>query len=253
MSVVLLSVGSWLYSLSVQLAYSLGYRSASPRKDSLPEKMPDPTLVRKTDSPDSDATLSGHNTALYLTNNPLLGVQNARLRLEAHVTSLRNASILNLFAGICVAVVGISVLYTVFIDIEKFHSLSDKKINAFDFLIFSLLPRLSATLFIQIFAYFFLLMYRSNLSDVRYFQNEMSNLDIYGAAISLALRPDVSATQKSVISILLKVERNRVMNRNQKPINPADDAELHQKLLISLNQLTARNIRPGPKQGKTAE
>jgi hypothetical protein len=162
------------------------------------------------------------------------------MRLETHVTSLRNASILNLFVGTFIAIAGIVVLSSVFVGIEKFGVFTDKKVSPLDFLIFGLLPRVSATLFIQIFAYFFLLMYRSNLADIRYFQNEMSNLDVFGAAISMALRPDLSVTQKAVISALLKTERNRVMGKNQKVINPADDAEMQQKLLTNLNQVITK-------------
>ncbi|MDA9526365.1 hypothetical protein XI06_39985 [Bradyrhizobium sp. CCBAU 11434] len=236
---ILISAGWWLYSLGANLARALGFRNpvavdvAQQDRVEAPSQNTNFRTIGPEREPDSARVI-------YQREKPLLGIQYARVRLESHVVSLRNASIVNLFAGMCVAVVGIAVLYTVFIDIEKFGALTEKKIDPFDFLIFSLLPRISATLFIQIFAYFFLLMYRSNLADVRYFQNEMSNLDLFGTGVSMALNEDVSPIQKSVISSLLKMERNRVMNKNQKVITPLEDAEAHLKLVATLNQLTTK-------------
>jgi hypothetical protein len=219
-----------------RLAYSLGYRSqlkATEFSAALPSEGTEidkeaKELLRAT----LDETLNP--------DKPLIGITNARLRLENHITSLRNASILNLFVGTFIAISGIYVLSTVFVDIDKFGVLSEKKIGAGDFLVFSLLPRVSATLFIQIFAYFFLLMYRSNQADIRYFQNEMSNLDAIATGVALALRADVSTTQKTVIGALLKTERNRVMSKGQRVINPAEDSELHQKVINEMSQAVAK-------------
>lgn len=233
-AVGIIAAGWWISSLGTTLAYSLGYRSQIEPRRSLSTAAA--SAVHAEGEPLKD--LPG--VSQDIGGKPLLGIQNARSRLESHITSLRNASIVNLFVGISIAILGIWVLSTVFVDVEKFGGTTERKVGATDFLVFSLLPRVSATLFIQVFAYFFLLMYRSNQADIRYFQNEMSNLDAISTGVALALRPEISATQKTVVSMLLKTERNRVMSKNQRVINPADDEDLYQKLLREMNQSIAK-------------
>jgi hypothetical protein len=247
---VLLAVGWSISSVSVNLARTLGYRT-----DSGPEVLARQASEQLARAPKPDQTVitdtpAQVGEAANEAEKPLLGLESARLRLEAHITSLRNASILNLFVGIGIAAAGIFVLYTAFVDIEKFGASPERTISSTDFFIFTLLPRISATLFIQIFAYFFLLMYRSNLSDIRYFQNEMTNLDAYATAITLSLRSEISTTQKAVIAALSKVERNRVMAKSQKVINPSDDNEIHQKLLNNMSQLLTKVSDVLSKSGK---
>lgn len=57
--------------------------------------------------------------------------------------------------------------------IDKDHHVFDTK----SFILIALVPKLSVTLLVQIFSYFFLAMYRSNQNDIKYFQNEITYID----------------------------------------------------------------------------
>jgi hypothetical protein len=85
----------------------------------------------------------------------------------------------------------------------------DKEKHVFDtngFVFFALLPKLSVTVFVQIFSYFFLAMYRSNQNDIKYFQNEITFLDLLAAVIA-AQRPGSAPNMKLVLTALSKNER----------------------------------------------
>jgi hypothetical protein len=65
----------------------------------------------------------------------------------------------------------------------------------------------------NIFAFFFLSTYRRNLSEIKYFQNELTNIECKLIALSMAQKE--SKLIKDVVSALLKVERNFVLRKGE--------------------------------------
>lgn len=57
------------------------------------------------------------------------------------------------------------------------------------------LPRLTLVVFIEIFAYFFLRLYKSSLTEIKYFQNEMTNIEAKFIALYIALESDNQETR----------------------------------------------------------
>jgi hypothetical protein len=86
-------------------------------------------------------------------------------------------------------------------------------------------PKLSITLFIHIFSYFFLAMYRSNQQEIRYFQNEITLVDSFAAALIGAIRTPATPNLKIILAALSKNERNRLMKKGERTIVSSDETE----------------------------
>lgn len=76
-------------------------------------------------------------------------------------------------------------------------------------------PRLTLALFLQIFAYFFLRLYKSSLSEIKYYQNELTNIETKRLALNVALRKDGTDLLKEVVTNLLATERNHILTKDQ--------------------------------------
>src|SRR5258708_31598885 len=87
-------------------------------------------------------------------------------RLSAEINALGRRSNLNFVLGIMTAFAGLAVLAYVVFGGET--AVGEATMTS---LLSSYLPRFSLVVFIEIFAYFFLKMYKSNLGEIKYFQN----------------------------------------------------------------------------------
>ena len=83
----------------------------------------------------------------------------------------------------------------------------------------SLLPtytlRLSLVVFVELFAFFFLRLYRSSLHEIKYFQNELTNIEIKALALESAIASKNTETIKAVLTGLARIERNFVLKKGE--------------------------------------
>lgn len=77
----------------------------------------------------------------------------------------------------------------------------------------SYLPRLSLVVAIEFLAYFFLSLYRSNLAEIKYFQNELTNVEARMLALRVALEHNSDELTREVVSQLARTERNFVIEK----------------------------------------
>jgi hypothetical protein len=68
-------------------------------------------------------------------------------------------------------------------------------------------------------------MYRSNQQEIRYFQNEITLIDSFAAALIGAIRTPAPPSLKLVLTALSKNERNRLMKKGEKTIVSSDETE----------------------------
>ncbi len=123
----------------------------------------------------------------------LLRKQIARLGFRAN---------LNLAVGVSICLLGFVILgYFVFSDTGT--------------TIIEMIKRLSLVLFIEVFAYFFLNLYRAGLFDIKYFQNELTNAGFRLIAIDVAFAKGDSSTIKKLCDELSKTERNFLLKKNE--------------------------------------
>ncbi|WP_431686615.1 hypothetical protein [Hahella sp. NBU794] len=129
-------------------------------------------------------------------------------RLYSEIGALSRRGNLNLTLGILTTIIGLVVLgYFVL----KIDSIPEDKM-AF---IAHFTPRLSLVILIEVFAYFFLKLYKSSLAEIKYFQNEMTNSEAKLAAIKCSIMTSDSAATSNVIQTLATTERNAVLEKGQ--------------------------------------
>ncbi|MGH2423346.1 hypothetical protein EJ576_10795 [Pseudomonas sp. C 49-2] len=170
------------------------------------------------------------NKISHLDGDLIKGFEQSRHRLLKEVESLGRRGNFNLVLGMMISAVGLFVLATVFIgsgflntfaaanEASKAVAESPKEIkDAISFAI-TYLPRLTFALVIELFAFFFLRLYRASLSEIKYFQNEITNIEAKSLALRASLLTDSSVSLNKAIASLVDTERNHILQKGQSTI-----------------------------------
>ncbi|WP_243976292.1 hypothetical protein [Vibrio natriegens] len=131
-------------------------------------------------------------------------------RLESEVQNLAKRGNINLILGMSTTLTGLGILgYSVFNapDLKSTIELASHFI-----------PRISLVLLIEVFAYFFLKLYKQSLSEIKYFQNEITNIESKFLGLRLSTESNETECIKSVVSNLISTERNFVLEKGQTTI-----------------------------------
>ncbi|WJD67820.1 hypothetical protein QQ994_14355 [Pseudomonas asiatica] len=132
----------------------------------------------------------------------------SRKRLLAEIDSLGRRGSINLGIGAATTLLGLIVLsVTVFYEPYKATDLIG--------LISHYLPRLSLIVLIEVFAYFFLSLYKAGLSEIKYFQNELTNVEARHIAVQASLGTADNAMLKVIVAQLSGTERNHILAKDQ--------------------------------------
>lgn len=138
-----------------------------------------------------------------------------RLRQELYALSRRGN--LNLSIGIITTISGLFLLGSFVIGNSFIPSRnSPATIEAF---LIEFLPRLSLVLLIEVFAFFFLSLYKTTLSEIKYFQNEVTSMESKYMALRLAAQSDSGEHLASAIDSLAKTERNFILKKDQTTVD----------------------------------
>lgn len=149
-------------------------------------------------------------------------LQQTRRRLGQEVQDLARRGNLNLILGILTTVSGLSVLgYSVF---------SPPVTASTTELLSYFAPRVSLVVLIEVFAYFFLRLYKKSLDEIKYFQNELTNTEAKNLALHVALRDEDTKLRAQVIRVLATTERNFVLEKDQTTVE------------IEKERLAAKNV-----------
>ena len=149
-------------------------------------------------------------------------------RLNLELSALTRRGNLNLSLGILTTIIGLGVL--------GYYVFQNKPTSEDPWLFTShFLPRLTLVLFIEIFAYFFLKLYKSSLAEIKYFQNEMTNIEAKYISLITALKSDNENAGADVIKSLANTERNFILNKDQTTIE-LEKAKLDQNSVPELGQ-----------------
>jgi hypothetical protein len=129
-------------------------------------------------------------------------------RLSKEIENLGRRADFNLAIGAVVCLTGFAVLgYYVFVERHNYEGNSE--------IIIETAIRLSLVLFIEIFAYFFLNLYRYGLFEIKYFQNEITNANFRTMALETALVKSDTPTLKKICEDMAHTERNFVLKKNE--------------------------------------
>lgn len=132
-------------------------------------------------------------------------------RLGREVQDQAKRGNLNLILGILTTLIGLTVLgYSVF---YAPVTQSPSEILAY------FVPRVSLVVLIEVFAYFFLRLYKQSLSEIKYFQNEITNIESRQLAIQFAAKPTEADLRLKIVEELMKTERNFLISKDQTTVD----------------------------------
>lgn len=135
-------------------------------------------------------------------------------RLSREIEALGRRGNINLILGVITTIAGLLAL--VYFILKHEQASAEPLLYAMNFL-----PRLTLVIFIEIFAYFFLKLYKVGLSEIKYFQNELTNLESKHMALLAALRHNNSEILLKVIGALSDTERNHILEKGQTTVEVA--------------------------------
>jgi hypothetical protein len=168
-----------------------------------------------------DYTLKDYIETKYsanaIRNNQLKQVEAQIKDLQSGVNiqigKLSRSGTINLIIGLFTTLVAIGVLVNLILNVKSIHFDTTK-----DFLIY-LTPRLSLAIFIEVFSFFFLKLYKTNLEDVKYFHNERTNIDSKIIALKTSLLVEKDDILIEIIKSFSNVERNFILKKEETTVN----------------------------------
>jgi hypothetical protein len=131
-------------------------------------------------------------------------------RLRFEVQEQKRRGNLNLILGTIAMVLGFASLF--YLVIASGHD-GDQGQAWVMFLRFS--QRLSIVVVVELFAYFFLNLYRAGLAEIRYYQNEITNLELRLLALECAACMENSKVLEEILPTLTKTERNHLLKKGE--------------------------------------
>lgn len=133
-----------------------------------------------------------------------------RRRLMREIDSLTRRGNLNLIIGVLTTVVAVVILASTVLSGEK-QLTNDELISYY-------LPRITLSLFVEIFSFFFLKLYKAGLSEIKYFQNELTNAEMKFIAAEKAIMLESTESQSKVIESLSETERNFKLSKGESTV-----------------------------------
>jgi hypothetical protein len=105
------------------------------------------------------------------------------------------------------------------------------------YLITDFAPRISLVVVIEIFAYFFLGLYKNSLSEIKYFHNELTNVESKYLAIEEAIALSDDNTLKEVVKDISRTERNFLLKKGETTVSMEE-----KRLALEENRSTIKNL-----------
>lgn len=131
-----------------------------------------------------------------------------RLRSEKNSAFIRGN--FNLMIGVVISILGGVIAYAF---IQKLPT-ANTTIELFSYT----LPRLSFFILIIFLAFFFLNLYGKSMDDIKYYQNEITNLEAKYLSLQMAKSINNHKLTASLLEQLIKTERNFVLEKDQSTI-----------------------------------
>lgn len=159
-------------------------------------------------------------------------LESTRLRLRSELEALGRRGNVNLVIGVLTTLAAVGVLTTTILD-QNIVLTSETLLSHYA-------PRLTLSLFVEIFSFFFLKLYKSGLSEIKYFQNELTNIELKFVSLVSALRTNNEEITTRVIGEFSKTERNFVLEKGQSTVDlerTKVDSENTNNLLSSMSKL----------------
>ena len=159
----------------------------------------------------------------------------ANSRLEIGLTLLNRKANLNLIIGILTTSVAVGLL----IYMVLWQNIENVTVAS---ILAHYLPRLSIIIIIEIFAFFFLRLYRNNLAEIKYYNNELTTLSLYRVAVNTFIMYGTDEKQLMLVGKLMDCDRNKggwaLSNDNMKDGNSLEAiTQIIQELVKTIPKL----------------
>ncbi len=137
------------------------------------------------------------------------------LRLESEIDRLNRRGGVNLAIGTTIALTGILFL-------AYFLYSAPAIVDGLDFFIHHL-PKLSFVIVVELFAYFFLRLYKNGFDEIKYFQNEITNIEMKVMSLKYVQEFKSEDMIKELAMHLMKTERNFILEKGQTTVSIEKD------------------------------
>lgn len=134
-------------------------------------------------------------------------------RIEKEIKCTAERSRLNLFYGISVSFFGI-----VFLILSIFNSYSSSVVYNDEVNFFRMLIRFSVVISTQVLGFFFLRIYKSSMIEIKYFQNELTNIELIFSALLAAISENNGKLVEQMCVKMASTERNFILKKGETTI-----------------------------------
>jgi hypothetical protein len=132
-------------------------------------------------------------------------------RISAEIEALDRRGNVNLIIGVGTTLSAVSILAsTILFEPRTQDSFA---------LLSHFAPRVTLSAFIELFSFFFLRLYSSGLQDIKYYQNELTNIELKFIALRRALELNDKASLIKLFMILAQTERNIILKKGETAID----------------------------------
>jgi len=138
-----------------------------------------------------------------------------RARLTDEIISLGRRGNVNLAIGVITTIAAVGILASTVI--SGGATLKGEALLSY------YLPRFTLSVFIEIFSFFFLKLYKSGLSEIKYFQNELTNAEFKFIATEQSIALGCKDSTKYVIEELSRTERNFKLSKGESTVELEKD------------------------------
>ncbi|SEO47674.1 hypothetical protein [Mucilaginibacter sp. OK283] len=138
--------------------------------------------------------------------------------ISEQIDKISNNRITNLLIGLALTIVAIVLLILVVYADDAPAYLFDETSNSGIRFFIHMIPRLSIVLFVEIFSFFFLNLYKRNSDEIKYYNNERTNIESKLIALKMSvIYGDIDSTKKTIES-LYKTDRNSAIKKGETTI-----------------------------------
>lgn len=132
--------------------------------------------------------------------------------ISIYIARLNRGSSINLIIGVLTTIIAVIILgFFVFEKEIDYTNTSD--------VLAHYVPRISIAIFIEIFSFFFLKLYKTNLNDIKYFINERTNLSSKRIALKFAYVIEDKEAISQILNEFAKTERNFKLSKDETTVN----------------------------------
>lgn len=168
--------------------------------------------------------LSSENLNASIIDEIKSAERHSTLRIEMEIDALSRRGNLNLVAGVGTAMIGIGILSSFIfpenLNLLKFlisytpdaaSHLPDSQLDQ----TLKYATRTALIISIEVLAFFFLRVYKSNLEGMKYFQNELTNLESKYISLITATQLERHDTTHKILLNFVETERNHILEKGQ--------------------------------------